>query len=57
MRGFIMSLFEKSIDSMHKFINKKTKEPINTLPVQLARSLINLFEIFCSVEYGFKPGL
>ena len=36
-------MFEKSIDPMHKFINKKTKEPIPTLPLQLARSLINLF--------------
>ena len=43
MRNFLMSLFEKTIDSIHKFINKKAKEPIPTLPLQLARSLINLF--------------
>ena len=40
---------------MYKFINKKVKEPITTVPIQLARSLINLFEIFCSTEFGFKP--
>lgn len=49
MKTYIISLFDKSIDSMHKFITKKVKEPIPTVPVQLAKSLINLLEIFCSV--------
>jgi hypothetical protein len=26
------------------------------MPLQLARSLINIFEICCSLEYGFKSG-
>ena len=56
MKNFITNLFERSIDSMHKYINKKAQEPISTVPLQLARSLINLFEIFCTVDYGFKPG-
>ena len=43
MKNFIANLFERSIDSMHKYINKKAQEPIPTVPLQLARSLINLF--------------
>ena len=43
MKSFIFNLFEKSIDSMFKYINKKAKEPITTVPLQLAHSLINLF--------------
>jgi hypothetical protein len=43
MRNYLMSLFEKTVDSTYKFINKKTKEPITTVPLQLVQSLINLF--------------
>lgn len=54
MKIYLNQLFEKSIDQMHKFISKKTQEPITTLPLQLANSLTNLFDIFTSLEFGFK---
>ena len=41
-RTYLINLFEKSIDSVRKFIDKKTKEPIRTSSIQLATSLINL---------------
>jgi hypothetical protein len=56
MRIYINQLFEKSIDPMNKFISKKTQEPITTVPLQLANSLTNLFDIFTTEEYGYKKG-
>ncbi len=56
LKVWIMHLFEKSIDPIHKFIMKKTKEPIPTSSIQIATSLSNIFGIICNTEAGFKIG-
>ena len=42
IRHYLLQLFDKSIDSTTKFIQKKTKEPITTSSIQLAESLTKL---------------
>lgn len=42
IKAYLIQLFDKSIDATHKFIVKKTKEPIPTSPIQLVTSLTNL---------------
>ena len=56
IKTYIIQLFDKSIDATHKFIAKKTKEPIPTSSIQLVTSLTNILEIICSIGGGFKPG-
>lgn len=42
IKTYVIQLFDKSIDATHKFIVKKTKEPIPTSSIQLVTSLTNI---------------